>query len=218
MTAVTAATLAATVAVLRGTHVALEPLAAEHAAELLAAALEDRSTYGWTAVPDSEAAMASYVDGLLADAGRGAAVPFVQRALATGRIVGSTRYLDIHHWRRRPLPDAVEIGGTWLAASAQRTAINTEAKLLLLTYAFDTWDVERVAICTDARNTRSRAAIERLGATFEGVLRGYRLAAGSLATPSDGTTPLRDTALYAIVATEWPAVRARLTQRLAASS
>lgn len=198
---------------LRGSHVALEPLRAEHVDDLLHAALEDRATYGWTTVPDSPAAMAAYVDGLLADAAHGLIVPFAQRCVTTGRLVGATRYLDIHHWRRRPVPDAVEIGGTWLAASAQRTAINTEAKLLLLTNAFETWDVERVAICTDAGNARSRAAIERLGARFEGVLRSYRPAAGP-AGAEHRPGGLRDTALYAIVAPDWPTVRADLTRRL----
>ncbi len=107
-------------------------------------------------------------------------------------------------------PDEVEVGGTWLAADAQRSPINTEAKLLLLTHAFDVWDVRRVAICTDARNERSRRAIERLGATFEGVLRQHR---ASTAAGEAGT--LRDTAVYAIVAADWPAVRDRLSARAA---
>lgn len=215
----TSAPLAATVGELRGRHVELEPLASEHADELLVAALEDRSTYGWTFVPDSPASMAAYIEGLLGDAARGTAMPFVQRSLATGQLVGCTRYLDLQWWRRRALPDAVEIGGTWLAASAQRTPINTEAKRLLLSNAFDTWGVERVAICTDARNARSRAAVERLGAMFEGTLRNYRLAAGgSGAPPGGGAPPLRDTAVYAITAAEWPTVRERLVRRLAGPS
>lgn len=243
----TTAPLAASVGALRGAHVALEPLAREHADALLGAALEDRSTYGFTAVPDSPAAMRQYIDGLLADAARGAVVPFAQRSIATGALVGCTRYLDIHHWRSAPRPDAVEIGGTWLAASAQRTPINTEAKLLLLTNAFETWGVERVAICTDADNARSRAAIERIGATFEGILRNYRVAAGATATaarpatddadtnaattpdhagtmstgarqPAPGAGRLRDTALYAVTAFDWPTVKAQLVQRLTTPS
>ena len=84
--------------------------------------------------------------------------------MADGRLVGCTRFLEMRRWRGRPEPDEVEIGGTWLAADVQRSAVNTEAKLLLLTQAFDDWHVDRVAIATDARNDRSRHAIERIGA------------------------------------------------------
>jgi RimJ/RimL family protein N-acetyltransferase len=120
--------------------------------------------------------------------------------------------MELRHWRKRPAPDEVEIGGTWLASTAQRTAINTEAKLLLLTHAFERWEVWRVAICTDAQNRRSRDAIERLGAQFEGILRSHRL----LNQP--GQTRPRDTAIYSIIGAEWPAVRAGLVARLAPSS
>ena len=104
----------------------------------------------------------------------------------------------------------MEIGGTWLAADAQRSAINTEAKLLLLTQAFDVWDVFRVAIATDARNTRSRSAIERIGASFEGIMRSHRPNAGPLTEPGRP----RDTAMHSIISSEWPAVRALLMERL----
>ena len=106
-------------------------------------------------------------------------------------------------------PDEVEIGGTWLAADAQRSPVNTEAKLLLLTHAFETWDVSRVALCTDVRNERSRQAIERIGASFEGVLRHHRLSyvAGEVGRP-------RDTAMFAMTDDDWPAVKERLTERL----
>ena len=106
-------------------------------------------------------------------------------------------------------PDEVEIGGTWLAASAQRSAINTEAKLLMLSHAFEVWQVNRVALATDARNERSRAAIERIGATFEGVLRRHRWSFA----PGESGQP-RDTAIFSIVPSEWPDVKARLTARL----
>ena len=98
----------------------------------------------------------------------------------------------------RPDPDEIEVGGTWLNASAQRTGINTEAKLLLLQHAFEQWHVQRVAICTDARNDQSRRAIERIGATFEGVLRCHRRS-----TRPDDVGRLRDTATYSIVIDEW---------------
>ena len=106
-------------------------------------------------------------------------------------------------------PYAVEIGGTWLAASAQRTGINIEAKLLLLTHAFDTWSVGRVDFKTDARNERSRGAIAALGATFEGILRNWQ---PSHAPGEEGR--LRDSAMYSITAVEWPAVRSHLNERL----
>jgi len=173
--------------------------------------------------------MTAYIAGLLADQERGEVVPFVQRRAADGALVGCTRYLRLEWWGNRTsvvgagvdsstrvvgagesgpsLPAELEIGGTWLAASAQRTPINTEAKLLLLGNAFDEWHVERVAICTDVRNTRSRTAIERLGATFEGVLRRHR---GSY-VPGEGA---RDSAMYSFIAGEWPTVQAGLMERL----
>ena len=122
----------------------------------------DRSSYGYTPVPDGLAEAERYIEWLLADRDRGAVVPFAQRRLDTGELVGCTRYLELRHWRGRTAPDEVEIGGTWLASTAQRTAVNTEAKLLLLTHAFEQWEVWRVAICTDALNQtqprRDRAA------------------------------------------------------------
>jgi len=156
-------------------------------------------------VPNGEAAMRTYVESILADRDRGAMVPFVQRRRADGALVGCTRFMELRHWRGRPEPDEVEIGGTWLTASAQRSGINTEAKLLLLGHAFDTWDVWRVTLCTDVRNERSRAAIQRIGATFEGVLRKHRPAFGDTA----GSGP-RDSAIFSIVDDEWPAVRENL--------
>jgi RimJ/RimL family protein N-acetyltransferase len=192
--------------VLTGTHVQLEPLAHAHAAVLAAAGNRDRSTYEFTPVPASAAAMETYIDGLLADAARDMVVPFAQRRMTDGELVGCTRFMNVAWYPARDTPAEVEIGGTWLATDAQRSPINTEAKLLLLTRAFEEWRVVRVAICTDANNIRSRAAIERLGATFEGVLRHHRMRTG------DGveTGQPRDTAAYSIIPAEWPAVRARL--------
>jgi RimJ/RimL family protein N-acetyltransferase len=154
--------------------------------------------------------MERFIDGLLTDAQRDSAVPFVQRRLADDSLVGCTRFLNMLWWPNRDTPAEVEIGGTWLAVDAQRSAINTEAKLLLLAQAFDVWQVFRVAIATDALNEQSRTAIERLGATFEGILRSHRPNAGRLTEPGRP----RDTAMHSIVALEWPAVRARLTERL----
>jgi RimJ/RimL family protein N-acetyltransferase len=197
-----------------GRHVALEPLTIDHVDGLVGAASEDRSTYRWTKVPDGRDEMARYVDDLVRQRASGVAVPFAQRRLADGALVGCTRYMELHTWFHRVIegdevPDEVEVGGTWLAASAQRTPINTEAKLLLFGHAFDVWHVQRLQLCTDARNERSRVAIERAGATFEGVLRRHRFshAAGEHGQP-------RDTAVFSIVAAEWPAVAAALRDRL----
>jgi RimJ/RimL family protein N-acetyltransferase len=116
--------------------------------------------------------------------------------------------MDVDYWRSDDsAPSGVEIGSTWLAASAQRTAVNTECKLLLLAHAFETWAVQRVTFKTDARNTRSRNAIQRIGATYEGIRRAHTLA-------TDGT--VRDSAYFSIVASEWPMVKGRLVERAAA--
>jgi RimJ/RimL family protein N-acetyltransferase len=195
---------------LGGVHVELIPLDIAHATELAEAAAGERSTYEFTDVPDSVTAMEAYITRLLTLRDRGEAVPFAQRRLADGRLVGCTRYLELRHWRGRPQPDEVEIGGTWLAADAQRTPINTEAKLLLLTHAFDEWGAWRVALCTDARNRRSWEAIERLGARHEGVLRNHR--ASHVRTEAGRP---RDSALFSITDTDWPEVRERLTGMLA---
>lgn len=194
---------------LTGHHVQLEPLSLDHVHQLVVAANEDRSSFGWTTVPETVSAMNSYVSALLADAEAGRVVPFAQRRLVDQRIVGCSRFLEIRYCTHGDLPDEVEVGGTWLAASAQRTAINTEAKLLLFTHAFETWQVRRLAICTDARNTQSRAAILRTGATFEGILRNHRASAVA------GEIGLsRDTAAYSILDTEWPNIRKGLVDRL----
>jgi N-acetyltransferase len=194
---------------LSGDFVELEPLRAEHIDDLVAAATDDRASFAFTTVPEDRASMTAYVEGLLGERAGGTGLPYVQRRLADDRVVGCTRFMGLQRWSGRGAPDEVEIGGTWLAPSAQRSAANTEAKLLLLGHAFDTWNVHRVELCTDARNTRSRAAIERLGATFEGVLRSHRFShvAGERGMP-------RDSAVFSIIAHEWPDVRARLRQRL----
>jgi len=179
-----------------------------HVAGLACAGAEDRATYGYTGVPEGPDATAAYVADQLAAATRGEIVPFAQVAV-DGTVVGATRYLDLRWLPRGPLPYAVEIGGTWLAASAQRNGLNVEAKLLLLRHAFEALGVQRVDFRTDARNDRSRAAIAALGAEFEGVLRS---AQPSRAPGEEGL--LRDTALFSVVAGEWPSVRDRLGARL----
>jgi RimJ/RimL family protein N-acetyltransferase len=197
--------------VLAGAHVRLEPLGLEHVSDLVAAANEDRSTYGFTSVPKDLPSATEYVTALLRDAELDSAVPFAQRQLSDGAVVGCTRFMNIVWWTSSETPVEVEVGGTWLAARAQRTPVNTEAKLLLLTHAFETWHVNRVAICTAADNERSRRAIERLGATFEGVLRNHRALIGDDVQVAGQP---RDSALYSIIDREWPTVREMLQARL----
>jgi RimJ/RimL family protein N-acetyltransferase len=193
---------------LTGDHVRLEPLALDHAGGLAAAAAVDRRTYGLTWVPDGEAAMRRYISTLLDDHAAARVLPFAQRRLDTGELVGCTRLMEARWWPGRGDVAEIEIGGTWLSAPAQRTGLNTEAKYLLLGHAFETLGVVRVAICTDARNERSRVAVERLGATFEGILRNHRPRA-DLPTPRP-----RDSAMYSVIASEWPAVKDGLERRL----
>jgi len=190
---------------LSGKHVRLEPLSTTHVAPLLAAATESRETYGYTWVPADEESMRSYVDSAVAEQAAGTAMPFAVFDTDGVRALGCTRIFDFASWSGRDFPDAGEIGHTWYAASAQRTATNTETKLLLLSYTFEDWNASRITLKTDARNERSRNAILRLGARFDGILRAQQLA-------SDGT--IRDTAYYSIIAAEWPAVKENLQRRL----
>jgi RimJ/RimL family protein N-acetyltransferase len=173
-----------------------------------------RETFALTTVPADEPAMRQYVESALEDQAAGRALPFATVDRRAGRVVGSTRFGHIEFWawppgnpyqRGEDRPDVVEIGWTWLASDVQRSGINTEAKLLMLTHAFEQWRVHRVSLMTDARNTRSREAILRLGARFDGVLRAARVA-------SDGG--IRDTAAYSILEAEWPEVKAGLQARL----
>lgn len=196
---------------LRGNVVHLEPMTLDSVSALVEAANEDRRTYGFTRVPSTQAAMTEYVEELLHLWSLGEAVPFVQVAAHSGRIVGATRFLTLRRTSPESIPFAVEIGGTWLGASAQRSGINVEAKFLLMEYAFSRWSVGRVDIKTDARNERTRTAILALGASFEGVLGHWQ---PSLAPGEEGL--LRDSAMYCVTDEAWPQVRERLLSRLAA--
>jgi RimJ/RimL family protein N-acetyltransferase len=197
------------VVALVGRVVRLEPLTRLHIDGLIAAAAENRDTYAFTTVPDGRDGVTEYVRSVLADREARRDHPFAQIRVADAGVVGVTRFLAPRMRSGESWLYAVEIGGTWLAASAQRTGLNVEAKLLLLTYAFDEWNVGRVDFKTDARNVRSRAAIERLGAVPEGVLRNWQ--------PSHAAgehDQLRDSAMYSIIDREWPTVRDRLRTRL----
>lgn len=196
------------VPVLAGRLVRLEPLDLRHATDLSAAATEDRSSYSYTVVPTGDDVEA-YIRDQLSRAATGSMCPFAVIRLADGRAVGCTAYWDPRRWAGRDELCAVEIGWTWLAATAQRSGINTEAKFLLLSHAFDEMRVVRVDLKTDARNDRSRRAIAALGAHFEGVLRQW---SPSRAPGEEGL--LRDSAMFSIIAAEWPAVAARLRQRI----
>jgi len=194
------------VPLLSGSLVRLEPLSASHVPDLAAAAEEDRAAYGFTWVPRA-AEVGDYVRD---QRERSGLTPFAQVRVADGRAVGCTAYWDLRTWQGRDSLRAVEIGFTWLAASAQGTGINAETKLLLLTYAFEALGVVRVDLKTDARNERSRRAIAALGAQFEGVLRNW---SASWAAGEDGK--LRDSAMFSVVADEWPAVKSSLATRVA---
>jgi RimJ/RimL family protein N-acetyltransferase len=195
--------------VLDGALVRLEPLDQRHAPDLAVAVEEDRSSYGFTWVPRA-AEVGQYIDAQLARAATGKLAPYAQVAKSSGRAVGATAYWDPRLWPAGDRLCAVEVGFTWLAPSAQGTGLNVGSKLLLFRHAFEVWDVARVDLKTDARNSRSRAAIEGVGAQFEGVLRNW---SPSWAPGEDGR--LRDSAMFSILATEWPDCRTRLEKRLA---
>jgi len=194
---------------LSGRQVRLEPLQPRHAPGLAAAAAGDTELYRMTKVPFSEEAARQYVAAASAAKEAGTATPFAVIRLADETVIGSTRLFDLQRWawpvdhprHGHDGPDTCEIGHTWLAASAVRTGANTEMKRLMLTLAFETWEVQSVCFHTDARNERSRRALARIGARYEGTLRAHRLGA-------DGRP--RDSVRFAITAADWPAVRAHL--------
>jgi RimJ/RimL family protein N-acetyltransferase len=184
---------------LEGRFVRLEPLEERHRDDLLSAAAQDSATFRYLFTDLSKGA--SVWDAYLADALRDEYVSWATVDAATNRAIGSSRFLDI-----APEHGRLEIGWTWIAPSHQRTATNSEAKLLQLTYAFDELGATRVAFKTDQRNERSQTAIARLGAVREGVLRHqFRMPDGYM----------RSSVYFSILADEWPAVQAALVRRLA---
>lgn len=162
-------------------------------------------------MPDGLEQVTAYLDTALSWRDAGAAVPFAIVRVADDAVIGSTRFWNIERWlwprgherHGREFPDACEIGYTWFAKAAIRSGANTEAKFLMLRHAFEEWGALRVCFHTDQRNERSRTALERLGAKFEGVLRAHRMAADF--------TP-RNSFRYSIVASEWPGVKERLME------
>lgn len=194
---------------LTGRLVRLEPLSMSHAGDLAVAAEEDRTGYAFTDVPRADK-LDEYLAAHFERKRCGTMAPFAQVRLRDGRAVGCTSYWCPRYWPGTTSLCAIEIGWTWLSGSAQRTGLNVEAKLLLLRHAFETMKVVRVDMKTDARNERSRRALECIGATFEGVLRSW---SPSRVPGEEGR--LRDSAMYSMVAAEWRHVERDLEARLA---
>ena len=199
--------------VLTGRHIRLELLSVLHSDGLAAASATDPTLYQWTPVPQGKIEVARYVETALSWRDAGTAIPFAIVRVSDNVVIGSTRFWNLERWAWPPnhprhgrnFPDACEIGYTWLTRSAIRSAVNTEAKLLMMQHAFEEWRVFRVCFHTDIRNQRSRAALERIGGKFEGILRSHRMAADYIP---------RDSARFSIIEAEWPQVKQRLNQML----
>lgn len=187
---------------LEGSAVRLEPVRREHSASFWAAAKDDLDTiFQWMPysmqTPEN---FDQFVTRMLDEEKRGESVPFATVERSSGRIIGSTRFMNIDRVNRR-----VEIGSTWIAPAWQRTAVNTEAKYLMLKHAFEVWGCIRVELKTDALNQRSRQAILRLGAKEEGTLRKHLVT---------WTGRIRDSVYFSILDTEWLGVKTRLEEKL----
>jgi RimJ/RimL family protein N-acetyltransferase len=186
---------------LDGSRVRLEPLAEHHFVDLVEVA-RDPAVFRWiTNLPMDETRLRAWFDTTMVAAEAGTELPFATIDQASGRAIGSTRFMTITPEHRR-----VEIGWTWVGTAFQRTGANREAKFLQLRHAFETLDAERVEFKTHARNERSRGALLGIGATFEGVLRHHTIM-------PDGSN--RDSAFYSVLSGEWPGVKARLEALLA---
>lgn len=186
---------------LSGKHIRLEPLRPGHAGALLQVAQAPEIWTWMSALPVTPEAMDVWIAEALAAQRLGLEYPFAVVRLADGRVVGSTRYMDVQAPSK-----GVEIGWTWYAPDTWGTAVNPEAKYLLLRHAFEDWGAIRVQLKTDLKNVRSQAAIKKLGAKHEGILRSHRFR-------RDGT--IRDSVVFSIIRDEWPAVKAALERRLA---
>jgi RimJ/RimL family protein N-acetyltransferase len=186
--------------VLDGVQVRLEPLSLDHLPALIAVGLEPELWRWTTQLVRTPGEMEDYVRGALAEQAAGRALPFATVEKASQTVVGSTRFGAIDPPNRR-----VEIGWTWLAPRWQRTALNTEAKYLMMRHAFEQWDCVRVEFKTDVLNTKSRQALLRIGAKEEGILRSHLITA---------TGRIRDTVYFSVTAPEWPPIRAALEAKL----
>ena len=185
---------------LEGQHTRLEPLTLAHQEALIAAAGDGELWNSTVTVVPARDTMTEYINEALKARARGTELPFVIIRKLSGEVVGTTRFYEIESKDRR-----VAIGYTWVSRSAQRTAVNTEAKLLLLTHAFEHWRCIRVEFITDVLNQQSRAAILRLGAKEEGILRNHMIMPGGR---------IRDSGCFSIIAAEWPMVKANLAAKL----
>jgi RimJ/RimL family protein N-acetyltransferase len=185
---------------LEGQHTRLEPLTLAHQEALIVAADDGELWNSIVTIVPTRETIAEYIEEALTGQAQGSELPFVIIQKATGRIVGTTRFYCIQPHQRN-----AAIGYTWVSRSAQRTAVNTEAKLLLLTHAFEHWDCVRIEFITDVLNEQSRAAILRLGARQEGILRKH------IIMPNGR---IRDSVCFSIIAEEWPEVKARLVAKL----
>lgn len=186
--------------ILEGRRVRMEPLKKEHADELAKFAFNEQLWLWTTNLMRDIQDLDRYVDRALDEQRRRVALPFVTVERATGRVVGSSRFGNIDVANRK-----VEIGWTWIDPAWQRTYVNTEAKLLMLTHAFETWKCIRVELKTDALNTKSRAAMQRIGATEEGTLRSHMITESGR---------IRDSVYFSILEKEWAAVRRGLLEKL----
>ncbi len=186
--------------ILLGQIVRLEPLSLDHVPALLRAGSDPELWQLTTSRMTTQADAAAYVESALAARDAGTALPFATLLRDSGELVGSTRFANFDEAHRR-----VEIGWTWVTPRWQRTAVNTEAKYLMLRHAFETLGLIRVELKTDVLNTRSQRAMERIGATREGVLRSHMIVL-------DGR--IRDTVYYSVIAPEWPRVKAALEEKL----
>ena len=186
--------------ILRGTHAILEPLSQAHHDDLVEAVQDGELWKLWYTVIPDPAQMKAEIERRLDRQSKGGMLPFAVRDARIGKVVGMTSYWNVDQTHRR-----VEIGGTWYRKSMQRTPLNTECKLLLLTHAFETLNCICVELRTHFFNHASRRAIERLGAKLDGILRSHQVA-------PNGT--LRDTVVYSIIAAEWPTVKAHLNFQL----
>lgn len=186
--------------ILSGDRVSLEPMLREHIPALCDVGLRSE-LWKWTLAEVCDVkAMESYVQNALDDEAKGVCLPFATRDKASGQIVGSTRFGNIDIANRK-----AEIGWTWIAAEWQRSFVNTEAKLLMLTHAFEVWNCIRVEFKTDSLNSRSRAAIARLGAKEEGIFRNHMITESGR---------FRDSVYFSIIESEWEAVKKNLTAML----
>jgi N-acetyltransferase len=199
--------------ILSGRWIRLEPLEKKHIEGLAAASASGNELYRWSPVPLGLHEAGQYIQNALALKDAGTAQAFATVRQEDGVVIGSTRFFNLEFWdwakdsprHGRKFPDACEIGYTWLSHDAIRTAANTEAKLLMLEKAFEQWQVFRVCFHADVRNTKSSAAIERIGGKKEGILRAHRLAKDQIP---------RDSVRFSILLNEWPEVKHRLHELL----